>query len=97
MKYTEKIIQFCISHDIHIQLLVSPIPQSIYDEFLRLNPHAFKEMDQFIHNLCEKFRIELIPMPRVLPDNHFQDYSHLTRKGSMDYTELLIDQLIHNN
>ena len=97
MKYTEKIIEFCINHDIHIQLLVSPEPQSLYEEFLRVNPHAFKEMDQFINHLCEKYQIELIPIPRVLPDNHFQDYSHLNRKGSIDYTELLLDKIIHNN
>jgi hypothetical protein len=97
MKYTEKIIEFCIDHDIQVQLLVSPLPQSLYDEFQLVNPYGFDEMDQFINHLCKKHQIELVPMPRVLPDNNFQDYSHLNRKGSIDYTELLLDKLIHGS
>ena len=96
LKYTEKIIEFCIRNDIQVQLLVSPLPQSLYEEHQLLNPHGFNEMDLFINHLCEKYQIELIPMPRVLPDNNFQDYSHLNRKGAIEYTELLLDKIIHN-
>lgn len=102
MKYTEKIIELCLSNDIHVQLLINPLPQSIYEEHLLLNPHSFKEMDDFIDHLCEKYGVELIKLPIVLPDNKFQDPSyrahptHLNRNGAIDYTELLVDKIIHN-
>lgn len=98
MKYTEKIIEFCISNDIHIQLLINPIPQSIYEEHQTVNPNGFNEMNDFINHLCKKYQVELIQLPRVLPDDNFQDSSyhphpsHLSRKGSIYYTELLVEK-----
>ena len=97
MKYTENIIELCINNDIQVQLLVSPYPQSLYEEHELLNPHAFNEMDDFINQLCKKYQIDLIPMPRFLPDNNFQDNRHLNRRSAIHYTELLIDKLVHNN
>lgn len=100
MMYTEKIIELCINNNIHVQLLINPLPQSIYEEHLLLNPHAFKEMDNFIDHLCEKYGIEVIPMPRMLPDNKFQDPSsrrhpsHLSKNGAIYYTELLVEKII---
>ncbi len=102
MKYTEKIIEFCISNDIHIELLINPLPQSIYEEHQLLNPHGFQKMDNFISHLSKKYQVELIQLPRVLPDDKFQDPSyyqipsHLNREGAIYYTELLIEKIIQN-
>lgn len=96
LKYTEKIIEFCLSNDIHIQLLIIPLPRSIYEEHLLLNPNAFKKMDNFIDHLCKKYQVELIQMPRVLEDSKFQDSDHLNRKGSIYYTELLVEKITQN-
>lgn len=102
MEYTEKIVEFCISNDIHIQLLMNPLPKSIYEEHQTVNPNGFNRLNDFINHLYKKYQVELIHLPRFLPDNNFHDPSyrlhpsHLNKEGSIYYTELLIDKIIQN-
>ena len=79
---------------------MNPLPRSVYEEHQTVNPNGYDKMNDFINHLCEKYHVELIPLPRVLPDDNFQDTSyhphpsHLSRKGSIYYTELLVDKII---